>query len=111
MLPITVKVTVLACCLLLSCLFYSLLLIRRMKRKAGQLQLFADQQTRLAESATRTKSLFLANMSHEIRTPLNGVIGMTQWLLDTSLSDEHEVSPGPLQAMLKVLANTRSFAC
>ena len=34
------------------------------------------------------KSDFLANMSHEIRTPLNGIIGMTEWLLDTALSHE-----------------------
>ena len=44
----------------------------------------------IAQHSDRMKTEFLAAMSHEVRTPLNSIIGLTELLLETPLTEVQE---------------------
>jgi CheY-like chemotaxis protein len=66
------------------------------------------------EELSELKGQFLASLNHEVRTPLSGIVGMTDLLLETSLSEEQREYVGATrlcaESLLEILNVTLEFS-
>lgn len=67
-----------------------------------------------AEAANKAKSEFLATVSHEIRTPLNGVLGTTEILLASGLTEKQlrfaQIVHGSAKTLLAIINTILDFS-
>jgi len=80
--------------------------------KTGEHEIIRAKES--AERADQAKSEFLAIISHELRTPMNGIVGMTELLRETTLTEEQQhytrVIYESSEALLRILNEILDFS-
>ena len=77
--------------LLLSLLLYGFTSVQAKARRADERALHHERERAMdLQDLNRVKTRFFSNLSHELRTPLNGILGMSDLLWDTQLSEQQK---------------------
>jgi signal transduction histidine kinase/CheY-like chemotaxis protein len=91
--------------------------IRNLDRQAKALLIQAKElglAKNEAEAASKSRSEFIATVSHEIRTPMNGILGVTQLMNGTNLSNEQQKYMEALkmsaEGLLSILGDILDFS-
>ena len=63
---------------------------KRIEKELIEAKVLAEKAAIIAVDAVKAKQQFLSNMSHEIRTPMNAIIGFTNVILKTDLTDKQK---------------------